>query len=160
VGFTLAAPMADGGGLGGSARARGVRSGRVYMGAEGRLGGSWGQPRRRCTRGVGSKALRREAARRPMACGGWHADEWKLSNWRRPNTRGRQPQWHSGATHGPLDLLVPRRARAARVRLLAWHACATSRVGALWSSRAVGISLNGFQNCFSPIFQTKVHHKV
>jgi hypothetical protein len=31
--------MADGGGSGGSARARGVRSGWVYMGAEGRLGG-------------------------------------------------------------------------------------------------------------------------
>jgi IS5 family transposase len=31
--------MADGGGSGGSARARGERPGRVYMGAEGRLGG-------------------------------------------------------------------------------------------------------------------------
>jgi hypothetical protein len=31
--------MADDGGSGGSARARGVRSGRVYMGARGRLGG-------------------------------------------------------------------------------------------------------------------------
>jgi hypothetical protein len=37
--------------------------------------GSWGQPRRRCTRGV---AARRSDVRRsgdPMACGGWHADE-------------------------------------------------------------------------------------
>jgi hypothetical protein len=39
VGFTPAAPMADGAGSGGSARARGVRSGRVYIGAGGRLGG-------------------------------------------------------------------------------------------------------------------------
>jgi hypothetical protein len=34
-----AAAMADGGGSGGNARARGERPGRVYMGAEGRLGG-------------------------------------------------------------------------------------------------------------------------
>jgi hypothetical protein len=121
---------------------------------------SWGQTRRRCTRGVGSKALRRVAARRPMACGGWHAGEWKLATWRRPNARGRHPQWHSGVAHGSLGSPVPRCARVARVRPLAWHACATLRVGALWHSRAVGISLNGFQNCFSPIFQTKVHHKV
>jgi hypothetical protein len=33
-----AATMADGGGSGGNARARGERPGRVYMGAEGRLG--------------------------------------------------------------------------------------------------------------------------
>jgi hypothetical protein len=39
-------------------------------------------------------------------------------------------------------------------------AAGVARVGALWRSRAVGISLNGFQNCFSPIFQTKVHHEV
>jgi hypothetical protein len=38
--------------------------------------------------------------------------------------------------------------------------CTTSRVGARWRSRAVGISLNDFQNCFSPIFHTKVHHKL
>jgi hypothetical protein len=39
VGFTPAAPMADDGGSGGSARARGEQLGRVYMGAGGRLGG-------------------------------------------------------------------------------------------------------------------------
>jgi hypothetical protein len=39
VGFTTAAPMADGGGSGGSARARGERPGRVYIGVEGWLGG-------------------------------------------------------------------------------------------------------------------------
>jgi hypothetical protein len=92
---------------------------------------SWGQPRRRCTRGVSSKALRRAAARRPMACGGWHTGEWKLATWRRPNARGRHPQWHSGAAHGRLGPPVPECARAVRVRPLAWHACATSRVGAL-----------------------------
>jgi hypothetical protein len=121
---------------------------------------SWGQPRHRCTRGVGSKALRRAAARRPMACGGWHAGECKLATWHRPNVRGRHPQWHADVAHGPLGPPVPRRARAARVRPLAWHACATSRVGALWRSRAVGISLSSFQNCFSQIFQTKLHLRV
>jgi hypothetical protein len=39
VGFTPAVPMADGGGSGGSARARGERPGRVYKGAGGRLEG-------------------------------------------------------------------------------------------------------------------------
>jgi hypothetical protein len=106
---------------------------------------SWGQPRRRCTRGVGSKALQREAERWPMACGGWHAGEWKLATWRRPNARGRYPQWHSSAAHGPLGPPVPRRARAARVRPLAWHGCATSRVGALWRSRAKTVCLGCFQ---------------
>jgi hypothetical protein len=39
VGFTPAAPVADDDGSGGSARARGERPGRAYMGAGGRLGG-------------------------------------------------------------------------------------------------------------------------
>jgi hypothetical protein len=52
------------------------------------------------------------------------------------------------------------RACHASVQPLAWHARATSRVGALWRSRAVGIPLNGFQNCFSPIFRTKLHLRV
>jgi hypothetical protein len=97
---------------------------------------SWGQPCHRCTRGVGSKVLRRAAGRRPMACGGWLAGEWKLATGRRPDARDRHPQWHSGAAHGPLGPPVPRRARAARVRPLVWHACATSRMGALGRSRA------------------------
>jgi hypothetical protein len=92
---------------------------------------SWGQPRRRCTRGVGSKALRRAAARRPMASGGWHAGESKLATWRCPNARGRHPQWHSGAAHGPLGPPVPRCVCAARVRPLAWHAWARSGVPGL-----------------------------
>jgi hypothetical protein len=121
---------------------------------------SWGQPRCRCTRVMGSKALRRAAAWWPMACGGWHADEWKLATWRHPNARGRHPQWQTGVAHGPLGPPVPRRARTARVRPLAWHTCATSRVGALWCFRAVGISLNSFQNCFSQIFQTKLRLRV
>jgi hypothetical protein len=40
-----------------------------------------------------------------------------------------------GAVHGPLGPPVPQRARAERVRPLAWHAHATSRVSALWRSR-------------------------
>jgi hypothetical protein len=39
VGFTPATPMADGGSSGGNACARGEQPGRVYMDAEGRLGG-------------------------------------------------------------------------------------------------------------------------
>jgi hypothetical protein len=30
-----------------------------------------------------------------MACGGWHAGEWELDTWRRPNARDRHQQWHS-----------------------------------------------------------------
>jgi hypothetical protein len=152
-----AAAMADDGGLGGNACARGERPGRVYMGAGGRLGG------RGVNHVAGARAAwaaRRCDVRRPMACGGWHADEWKLATWHHPNARGRRPQWHSGAAHGPLGPPLPRCARAARVRPMAWHASATSRVGALWRSRAVGIPLNGFQNCFSPIFRTKLHLRV
>jgi hypothetical protein len=67
---------------------------------------------------VGSKALRHAAAWRPMADGGWHAGEWKLATWRRPNARGRHPQWHSGAAHGPLGSPVSRRGTRARRR--AW----------------------------------------
>jgi hypothetical protein len=52
-----AAAMADGGGSGGNARAREERPGRVY-GRWRSVRRSWSQPRRRCTRGVGSKALR------------------------------------------------------------------------------------------------------
>jgi hypothetical protein len=130
-----AAPMADGVAQGKCACARGATGAGLY-GCWRSVKRSWGQPRRRCMRGVGSKALRRAAGRRPMVCGGWLAGEWKLATWRRPNARDRHPQWHSGAAHGPLGPSVPRRARAARVRSLAWHACATSRVGALWRSRA------------------------
>jgi hypothetical protein len=110
VGFTSTMPMADGGGSVGSARARGEQPGRVYMGAGGRLGGrgvnhvadartAWAA---RCCDVRRRGGQWRAAARRPMACGGWHAGEWKLATWRRPNARGHHPQWHAGTAHGPL----------------------------------------------------------
>jgi hypothetical protein len=74
------------------ARAREKRPGRVYKGAGGRLRG----------RGVNhvagaraARAARRYDVRRsdgPMACGGWHAREWELATWRRPNARKRHQQ--------------------------------------------------------------------
>jgi hypothetical protein len=30
-----------------------------------------------------------------MACGGWHAGEWDLATWHRPNARERHQQYHS-----------------------------------------------------------------
>jgi hypothetical protein len=75
-----------------SASAREKRPRRVYKGAGGRLRG----------RGVNHVAGARAAwaARRcdvrrsggPMACGGWHAGEWKLAPWRHPNARERHQQ--------------------------------------------------------------------
>jgi hypothetical protein len=47
------------------ARACEERPGRVFIHAGGWLGGSWGQPRRRCTHGVGSKVRQRAAERWP-----------------------------------------------------------------------------------------------
>jgi hypothetical protein len=82
------APGGANGGRRGSvadARAREELSGRVFIDAGGRLGG----------RGVnhiaGARAAwaaRRGDVRRsgdPMACGGWHADEWEMATWRRPS---------------------------------------------------------------------------
>jgi hypothetical protein len=109
--------------------------GRVYKGAGGRLRG----------RGVnhiaGARAAwaaRRYDVRRS-------SDQWLAAvgtpasgNWPPGAAQTLAIVNHSGTpgtAYGPLGPPVPRRARAARVRLLAWHACATSRVGALWRSR-------------------------
>jgi hypothetical protein len=56
-----------------------------------------------------------------MVCGGWHAGEW---NWPPGTVQTLASVTNSntpGAVHGPLSPPVPRRARAARVRLQAWH---------------------------------------
>jgi hypothetical protein len=140
-----------------SVRARGKQPGRVYKGAGGRLKG----------RGVNHVAGARAAwaARRcdvRRSGGQWRAAVGTPASGNQPPgavltltivTNSSTP----GAAHGPLGPLVPRRARAARVRTLAWHACATSRVGALWRSWCICVSLSRFQNSFSLNFQTKVH---
>jgi hypothetical protein len=74
------------------ARACEKRPGRVFKGAGGRLRGH----------GVNHVAGARAAwAARccdvrwsggPMARGGWHAGEWELATWRRPNARERHQQ--------------------------------------------------------------------
>jgi hypothetical protein len=127
--------MAGGGGSVASARARGKRPGRVYKGAGNRLRGH----------GVNHVSGTRTtwAARR---CDVWQSgDQWCAAvgtpasrNWPPGAVQTLAIVTNSGtpgAAHGPLGPPVHRRARAARVRPLAWHACATSRVGALWRSR-------------------------
>jgi hypothetical protein len=62
------APGSANGGRRGSvadARAREERSGAGFYRRWRSVRGSWGQPRRRCTRGVASKVRRRVAERRP-----------------------------------------------------------------------------------------------
>jgi hypothetical protein len=138
-----------------SARAHGKRLGRVYKGAGGQLRG----------RGVNHVA-------------GAHA-AWAA---RRCDVRRRGGQWRAaigtpasgnqppgtvqtlaivtnsstpGAAYGPLGLPVLRRTRAARVRSPAWHERATSRVGTLWHSRCICVSLSRFKNSFFQIFKLK-----
>jgi hypothetical protein len=70
--------------------------------------GSWGQPRCRCTRGVGSKARRRAAVGTPTS-GKWPLGAVQAhTNVTNSSTLG--------AVHGPLGPPVPQRARAARIR--------------------------------------------
>jgi hypothetical protein len=75
-----------------SARASEKRPGRVFKGAGGGLRG------RGVNHIVGARAAwaaRRCDVRRsggPMACGRWHAGEWELATWRRPNARERHQQ--------------------------------------------------------------------
>jgi hypothetical protein len=69
VGFTPTAPMADGGGSGGSARARGKRPGRVYMGAGCRLGG----------RGVNHVTGARAAWAARRCDVRWHGGQWRTA---------------------------------------------------------------------------------
>jgi hypothetical protein len=115
----------------------------------------WGQPRRRCTRGV---AARRYDVRR----GG---SQWRTAvttpasgNWPHGAVQTLAVITHSGtpgAAHGPLGPPLPRHARAARVRPLVWHACTTSRVGALWRSRQKQFAEAVFKWVFLQIFKLK-----
>jgi hypothetical protein len=132
------APDGANGGRRGSvaiARARGKRPGRVYKGAGGWLRGrgvnhvtgaraAWAA--RRCD--VRRSGDQWRAAVGTPASGIWPPGTVQtLASVTNSNT--------PGAAHGPLGPPVPQHARAARVRPLAWHACTTSRVGALWRSR-------------------------
>jgi hypothetical protein len=114
-----------------SARARRTRPRRVYKGAGGRLRG------RGVNHVAGARAawvarccdVRRSGGQWRAAVGTPASGNWPPSAVQTLAivTNSGTP----GAAHGPLGPLVPRRARKARVWPLAWHACATSRVGAL-----------------------------
>jgi hypothetical protein len=140
-----------------SARARGKRPGRVYKGAGGQLRG---RGVNHITGARAAWAARRCDVRRS-------GDQWCAAVGT-PASGNHPPgvvqklaivtnSGTPGTAHGPLGPPVPRRARAARVRPLAWHARTTSCMGALWRSRCICVSLSHFQNSFSLNFQTKVH---
>jgi hypothetical protein len=93
---------------------------------------SWGQPRRRCTRGVGSKAQRRAAEWRPngerrLACR--RVEDSHLAPSKHPQTSRtvapRRGAWTDGSSGAS--------ACARGARTAGWRgACATSRESALW----------------------------
>jgi hypothetical protein len=145
------------------ARAREGRPGLAYKRAGGRLG-SVGS--RRCHlhawegRGHGR---RRAPLRQPMARHGRCAGRRISATWHShlPRTARVSARWRCAVTsgHTGTSACAPEAgtARTAGGRRGRARRRARTRFGV---PDAVGISLNSFQNSFSPIFQTKVHLRV
>jgi hypothetical protein len=110
--------------------------------------GSWGQPRRRCTRGVGSKARRRAAERRPNG-------EWRLTR-RRVGNNHLAPSKHSRTSRTVAlrrgawtDGSSGASACARGARTTGWRgARATSRESALWRRGVENSSLMACSKLF------------
>jgi hypothetical protein len=114
--------------------------------------GSWGQPHRRCTRGVGSKARRRAAERRPN--GVWRLARRRVGNGHlAPSKRTRMSPTVALPVRR-MDCWV-RRARRAYSGL-AWRARGVARERAL-ASRGENSSLIHCSKLFFSDFQTIVH---
>jgi hypothetical protein len=92
-----------------------------------------------------------------MACGGWHAGEWELATWRRPNTRDRHQQWHSRRsawTTGSAGASACARGARTGAGVARVHDVARGHALVFLGENS---SLKLFQIGFSLNFQTKVH---